>query len=104
MGPLLNSRLDYVGRFNHKFLSKLQMQGKCHHREIFPQFCGFLQHSCEHESGGATKVIRGVKHMSHKERLRGLGLFSLERSFWGDLISILEVANKKDGGRQFTRT
>lgn len=29
VGPLFYSRWDYVGRFNHKFLSKLQMQGKC---------------------------------------------------------------------------
>jgi len=55
----------------------------------------------------ATKIIRGLEYLSYEDRLRELGLLSLDkRRLWGNLIAAfqyLKGAYRKDGEGLFTR-
>ncbi|PKU36306.1 reverse hypothetical protein [Limosa lapponica baueri] len=81
------------------------------HMEYCVQLCG-PQHKkdmdlLERAQKRAMKMIRGLEHLSYEDRLRKLGLFSLEkRRLQGDLIAAfqyLKGAYKKAGEGLFIR-
>ena len=51
----------------------------------------------------ATKVIRGLEHLSYEERLRELGLFSLEKGRLQGAFQYLKGAYKQEWEQLFTR-
>jgi len=61
----------------------------------------------ERVQGRATKMARGLEHLSCEERLRELVLFSLEKSrLWGDprvAFQYLKGASNQEGDRLFMR-
>ena len=76
-----------------------------HHLEYYVQFWGPQNKKDRRTQKRATKMIKGLEHLLYSDRLRELGLFSLEkRRLLGDLIAAcqyLKGAYRKAGEELF---
>ena len=109
MGALVDEKLDIsrqcalTAQKANRILSCIRASVASRPREVIlplcftlvrPHLCPTLESSVKerHVPVGAGpeeghKMIRGMEHLSYEDRLRELGLFSLEkRRLWGDFI------------------
>ncbi|KFQ82973.1 hypothetical protein N335_05546, partial [Phaethon lepturus] len=132
LGVLVDEKLDMswqcalISQKAHHLLGFIQSSVASRLREMILPLCSALVRphrefcvqlwSPQHRKGmdlleqvqrRATKMVRAMEHLSYEDRLRELGLFSLEkRRLWGHLIAAfqyLKEAYKKGGDRHFSR-
>jgi len=76
------------------------------HPDSSPQYRTDID-QLDHIQLRAIEMIQGMEHLSYDDRLRDLGLLSLEkRRLWGDLIAAfqyLKGSYRKEGDRLFSR-